>query len=96
MMKNDELASLGIRAYQCGEYQMAVEFLTELCTRDPKLWNCRLYLAMAHQYAGDTRSACDELKTISEWSTDHSVRRKALEALRALRSLKAKQPVRSH
>lgn len=91
-MKNEELARFGIQAYQAGEYAGAIEFLTELVRREPQLWTCRLYLAMALQYAGRTAQAKAELSTLSEWATDQTIKRKALEALRALNSLHEIKP----
>jgi thioredoxin-like negative regulator of GroEL len=83
-MKNDELASYGIQAFQAGEYTTAAEFLSELVRLQPTLWTCRLYLAMAYQCQGQQSKATEELTTISQWATDQSVKKKAVEALRAL------------
>jgi hypothetical protein len=83
-LKNDELASLGIQAFQSGDYETSVEFLSELINRQPALWTCRLYLAMAYSCQGNEAKARDELRTISEWTTDQSIKKKATDALRAL------------
>lgn len=91
-MKNEELARFGIRAYQSGEYAAAIEFLTELTKHEPQLWTCRLYLAMAYQCAGKTSHAKAEFSTLSEWATDQTIRRKALEALKALNKLHEIKP----
>ncbi len=88
-MKNDELASFGIRAYQSGDYTTAISHLHELVTREPQLWTCRLYLAMSYQYEGQTNLAREELTTLSEWATDQSIRAKALAGLRAINALKS-------
>lgn len=87
-MKNDELASLGIQAFQGGDYEAAIEFLAELIQRQPGLWTCRLYLAMAYQYAGNETKARDELGTIGQWTTDQTIKKKALDALRALNAMR--------
>ncbi len=88
-MKNDELASFGIRAYQSGDYATAILHLQELTTREPQLWTCRLYLAMSYQYEGQTKLALAELDTVSQWATDQSIRSKALAGLRAINALKS-------
>src|SRR5262245_45592134 len=83
-MKNDELASFGIQAFRAGEYATAVEFLAELINRQPALWTCRLYLAMSYQCHGNEHKAKEELTTISQWATDQTVKKKAVDALRAI------------
>lgn len=83
-MRNDELASAGIRAYQSGDFPAAVEYLAQLIDRDPCLWTCRFYLAMSYQYAGDEAKAREELVAISESAADQSVKKKTVDALKML------------
>lgn len=83
-MRNDELASAGINAYQNGDYDVAIKYLTQLLDNDPGLWTCRLYLAMSYQSSGSIGKARSELDTICQWTTDQTIKRKALSALRAL------------
>jgi thioredoxin-like negative regulator of GroEL len=83
-MRNDELATAGINAYKNGNYDVAINCLTKLLDNEPSLWTCRLYLAMAYQSSGMRGKARSELDTICQWTTDQTIKRKALEALRAL------------
>lgn len=83
-MKNDELASAGINAYQNGDYDVAINCLTKLLDDEPSLWTCRLYLAMAYQCSGMRGKARFELDTLCQWATDQTIKRKATEALKVL------------
>jgi thioredoxin-like negative regulator of GroEL len=94
-MKTDELASSGLQAYQSGEYASAASYLTLLLERQPKLWTCRLYLAMAYYRAGECKRAEHELKTIAQFSTDQTIKKRALEALTALNATRRESAVAS-
>ncbi|HEY9792051.1 MAG TPA: hypothetical protein V6D22_16715 [Candidatus Obscuribacterales bacterium] len=83
-MENDELARHGLRAYEFGEFPVAVDFLKTLLDREPKLWTCRLYLAMSYLRMGEDSHARQELNSINQYCTDQSVKKKALDALRSM------------
>jgi hypothetical protein len=83
-MENDELARHGIRAYQYGEFPVAIDFLKTLLDRQPKLWTCRFYLAMSYLRMGEESQARQELHSISQLCSDQSVKKKATDALRSM------------
>lgn len=92
-MENDELARHGLRAYEFGEFPVAVDFLKTLLDRQPKLWTCRLYLAMSYQRMGEVSKARQELMDICQFSTDQSVKKKAQDALRSLNGFGAETEI---
>jgi Flp pilus assembly protein TadD len=81
LMDNVQLATHGIRAYQSGEFPAAVGYLGTLKNREPKLWRCRFYLAIAYWRVGEVDRARRELIEIAEHSSDQSIRKEADEAL---------------
>lgn len=85
MKDNDvELATLGLTAYQHGDYETAVKCFSDLSKRDPDLWECRLYLGMAHFKTARVGNALQEFKDIVQWCPDQALKEKALAALRAM------------
>lgn len=87
MKENElELATLGLSAYQQGDFETAIKFFAELSRRDPALWNCRLYLGMAYWKESHAGQALQEFRDIAEWCPEADLKSKALAALRAMNS----------
>lgn len=83
-MKENELATLGLSAYQEGDYETAIKFFTELSKRDSQLWDCRLYLGMAYCKTQNLGQALQEFMDITQFCPDPDLKAKALAALRAM------------
>ena len=56
-MEDDDIANMGLSAYQSGDYTMAIELLTALTKKDTRRWKCRLYLAMAYSRVNQINNA---------------------------------------
>jgi tetratricopeptide (TPR) repeat protein len=83
-MDVEEMASLGVSAYQTGDFVAAIKYLEPLAGKEPQLWQFRFYLAMAYCRSSQLKESMREFKEIADWCPDNDLNVKALAALRTL------------
>ncbi|HEY9791391.1 MAG TPA: tetratricopeptide repeat protein [Candidatus Obscuribacterales bacterium] len=70
-----------IDAFECQQYNEAIELLNQVVDEDKTHWTAWYYLAMAYGFAGRTKSACRILPVIAAMCPDHRMQDKARRGL---------------